>query len=391
MLTLLNFVSKHLFVCFMAGIYIHIPFCRQKCYYCDFYKTVNTSLTQKFLAGLKQEAKVRKNYLQNEIVETIYFGGGTPSVLKPEELADILNHISKLYQLSNQVEITFEANPDDLSPEYLKAIKAAGVNRLSIGIQAFQDVHLKKMNRRHNAEQAEEVVKNAVKSGINNISVDLIYGLPDLTETQWKESIERVFRLPVQHLSAYHLTYHEGTAFYTWLKKGTLKELSENESVNQFNILLDAAGKAGFEQYEISNFARDEQYSKHNTAYWLGKKYLGLGPSAHSYDQNTRRWNVSHVERYIHAVETGEEYFEEEKLSNKEHFNEYILTRIRTKWGVSLSFVNQKFGETYYQYLLEQIVKYKNAGLLLVEDETITLSREGLFVSDEIMSDLMII
>ena len=391
MLTLLNFVGKHLFVCFMAGIYIHIPFCRQKCYYCDFYKTVNTSLTQKFLAGLKQEAKVRKNYLQNETVETIYFGGGTPSVLKPEELADILNYISKLYQLSNQVEITFEANPDDLTPEYLKAIKAAGVNRLSIGIQAFQDVHLKKMNRRHNAEQAEEVVKNAVKSGINNISVDLIYGLPDLSETHWKESLERVFRLPVQHLSAYHLTYHEGTAFYTWLKKGTLKELSENESVNQFNILLDAAEKAGFEQYEISNFARDEQYSKHNTAYWLGKKYLGLGPSAHSYDQNTRRWNVSHVERYIHAVETGEEYFEEEKLSNKEHFNEYILTRIRTKWGVSLSFVNQKFGETYYQYLLEQIVKYKNAGLLLVEDETITLSREGLFVSDEIMSDLMII
>ena len=375
----------------MAGIYIHIPFCRQKCYYCDFYKTVNTSLTQKFLAGLKQEAKVRKNYLQNETVETIYFGGGTPSVLKPEELTDILNHISKLYQLSNQVEITFEANPDDLTPKYLKAIKAAGVNRLSIGIQAFQDVHLKKMNRRHNAEQAEEVVKNAVKSGINNISVDLIYGLPDLSETQWKESLERVFRLPVQHLSAYHLTYHEGTAFYTWLRKGTLKELSENESVNQFNILLDAAENGGFEQYEISNFARDEQYSKHNTAYWLGKKYLGLGPSAHSYDQNTRRWNVSHVERYIHAVETGEEYFEEEKLSNKEHFNEYILTRIRTKWGVSLSFVNQKFGETYYQYLLEQIVKYKNAGLLLVEDETITLSREGLFVSDEIMSDLMII
>lgn len=270
----------------MAGIYIHIPFCRQKCYYCDFYKTVNTSLTQKFLSGLKEEAKIRKNYLQNETVETIYFGGGTPSVLTPGELGDILNHISKFYELDNQLETTFEANPDDLTPEYLAAIKAAGVNRLSIGIQAFQDVHLKKMNRRHNAEQAEEVVKNAVKAGINNISVDLIYGLPDLSEAQWKESLDRVFRLPVQHLSAYHLTYHEGTAFYTWLKKGTLKELSENDSVNQFNMLLDAAEKAGFEQYEISNFACDQRYSKHNTAYWLGKKYLGLGPSAHSYDQN---------------------------------------------------------------------------------------------------------
>jgi len=375
----------------MAGIYIHIPFCRQKCYYCDFYKTVNTSLTEKYLSGLKQEAKLRKNYLQNEVVETIYFGGGTPSVLKANELEAILNHISENYKLSNQLETTFEANPDDLTPDYLNAIKSAGINRLSIGIQAFQDVHLKKMNRRHNAEQAEKVVRNAVKTGINNISVDLIYGLPDLVEKQWKESLDRVFNLPVQHLSAYHLTYHEGTAFYTWLKKGTLKELSENESVNQFNILLDSAEKAGFEQYEISNFARDEQYSKHNTAYWLGKKYLGLGPSAHSYDQNTRRWNVSHVERYIHGVETGEEYFEEEKLNVKEHFNEHILTRIRTKWGVSLSFVNQKFGETYHQYLLQQIAKHQESGFVILKDETITLSREGLFVSDEIMSDLMII
>jgi len=375
----------------MAGIYIHIPFCRQKCYYCDFYKTVNTSLTEKYLSGLKQEAKLRKNYLQNEVVETIYFGGGTPSVLTANELEAILNHISENYKLSNQLETTFEANPDDLTPDYLNAIKSAGINRLSIGIQAFQDVHLKKMNRRHNAEQAEKVVRNAVKTGINNISVDLIYGLPDLVEKQWKESLDRVFNLPVQHLSAYHLTYHEGTAFYTWLKKGTLKELSENESVNQFNILLDSAEKAGFEQYEISNFARDEQYSKHNTAYWLGKKYLGLGPSAHSYDQNTRRWNVSHVERYIHGVETGEEYFEEEKLNVKEHFNEHILTRIRTKWGVSLSFVNQKFGETYHQYLLQQIAKHQESGFVILKDETITLSREGLFVSDEIMSDLMII
>jgi len=375
----------------MAGIYIHIPFCRQKCYYCDFYKTVNTSLTEKYLSGLKQEAKLRKNYLQNEVVETIYFGGGTPSVLKANELEAILNHISENYKLSNQLETTFEANPDDLTPDYLNAIKSAGINRLSIGIQAFQDVHLKKMNRRHNAEQAEKVVRNAVKIGIDNISVDLIYGLPDLVEKQWKESLDRVFNLPVQHLSAYHLTYHEGTAFYTWLKKGTLKELSENESVNQFNILLDSAEKAGFEQYEISNFARDEQYSKHNTAYWLGKKYLGLGPSAHSYDQNTRRWNVSHVERYIHGVETGEEYFEEEKLNVKEHFNEHILTRIRTKWGVSLSFVNQKFGETYHQYLLQQIAKHQESGFVILKDETITLSREGLFVSDEIMSDLMII
>ena len=375
----------------MAGIYIHIPFCRQKCYYCDFYKTVNTSLKQKFITSLKEEAKLRKNYLQKERVETIYFGGGTPSVLNPEELEDILNHIAEYYEINPQAETTFEANPDDLTHEYLKAIKSAGINRLSIGIQAFQDVHLKKMNRRHNAKEAESVIKNAEEAGFNNISADLIYGLPDLTEEHWKESLERVFNLPVQHLSAYHLTYHEGTAFYTWLKKGTLKELTENESVKQFNILLEAAKHAGFEQYEISNFARDGKYSKHNTAYWQGEKYLGLGPSAHSYDQNTRRWNVSHAESYIHGLQTGSEYFEEENLGDKEHFNEYILTRIRTKWGVSLSFVNQKFGEKYHKHLLQELKKYQKGGFVRLKEDTVTLTREGLFVSDEIMSDLMII
>lgn len=375
----------------MAGIYIHIPFCRQKCYYCDFYKTVNTSLKQKFLTLLNEEAKVRKNYLENESVETIYFGGGTPSVLTPSELDDILRNIAGNYNVATDAEITFEANPDDLTPEYLHEIKDTGVNRLSIGIQAFQNEHLKKMNRRHDAVQAEAVVRNAVKTGFNNISVDLIYGLPGLTDQQWKESLDRVFQLPVHHLSAYHLTYHEGTPFFTWLKKGTLKELSENESVNQFNVLIEMAEKAGFEQYEISNFAKDELYSMHNSSYWLGKKYLGLGPSAHSYNLLSRRWNVSHVESYVRGLEAGSDYFEEEILSKKDHYNEYILTRIRTKWGVVLSDVQQNFGTELYEYMLKQIEKYKKSGLVLVSDGKLLLSKEGLFVSDEIMGDLMII
>jgi oxygen-independent coproporphyrinogen III oxidase len=375
----------------MAGIYIHIPFCRQKCYYCDFYKTVNTSLKQKFLTLLNEEAKVRKNYLENETVETIYFGGGTPSVLTAAELDNMLRNISGNYRVDSNAEITFEANPDDLSPEYLQAIMAAGINRLSIGIQAFQNEHLQKMNRRHDAVQAEEAVRNAVNTGFNNISVDLIYGLPGLSNQQWTESLERVFQLPVQHLSAYHLTYHEGTAFYTWLKKGTLKELSENESVIQFNILVALAENSGFEQYEISNFARDKMYSRHNSSYWLGTKYLGLGPSAHSYNQQSRRWNVSHVESYVRGLAAGSEYFEEEKLSNKDHYNEYILTRIRTKWGVSLSDVSKNFGSTIYNSLLQQVEKYKNSGLVLEADGKLLLSKEGLFVSDEIMGDLMII
>lgn len=348
-------------------------------------------MKQTFLSALQKETKLRKNYLQNELVETVYFGGGTPSVLDANELDKILHALYSDFEISSDAEITFEANPDDLTNDYLQEIKRLGINRLSIGIQAFQDAHLKKMNRRHNAAQAVEVVENAARHGFHNVSVDLIYGLPDLSETEWRESLNKVFQLPVQHLSAYHLTYHEGTAFYTWLKKGTLKELAEAESVAQFNILIDEASKAGFEQYEISNFARNEMYSKHNTAYWLGRKYLGLGPSAHSFDQKSRRWNVSHVESYIKAIENQSNYYEEEVLSEKERYNEYILTHIRTKWGVSLLFVNGYFGIKYREYLLKQAAKYLNRGNILINDNILTLSRNGLFISDEIMTDLMII
>jgi oxygen-independent coproporphyrinogen-3 oxidase len=375
----------------MAGIYIHIPFCRQKCYYCDFYKTVNTSQSKRFLSVLKDEAKVRKNYILNEPVETIYFGGGTPSVLTAPELADLLRFFKNEFKVNSDAEITFEANPDDLNVDYLKGIKDAGVNRLSIGIQSFQNKHLEKMNRRHNSVQAIQAIEDAKKIGFANLSVDLIYGLPGLTESEWIESLNTVFRLPVQHLSAYHLTYHEGTPFYTWLKKGTLKELKETESVRQFDILLDLAGKNNYEQYEISNFAKNEMYSKHNTSYWMGKKYLGLGPSAHSFNGVSRRWNVSNVESYLKAFEKDTDYFEQEILSQKDKFNEHVLTRIRTKWGVSLEFINQSFGAEMKNYLLKQIEKYRQQETIILENGIVTLSKEGLFISDEIMVDLMII
>lgn len=375
----------------MAGIYIHIPFCRQKCYYCDFYKTVNTSLMPKFLSALKTEAKNRKNYLHNEPVGTIYFGGGTPSVLSGNEMDDILHFLNNEFDVENGAEITLEANPDDLSPGYLSQIGSAGINRLSIGIQAFQDWHLGQMNRRHSAHQAVTAVEDAVKAGFGNISVDLIYGLPGLTAEEWKNSLQQVFDLPVQHLSAYHLTYHEGTAFYTWLKKGTLKELNETESVEQFDLLVDLAAENGFEQYEISNFARDGIFSRHNTSYWTGAIYLGLGPSAHSFDGDSRRWNVSHVESYIRAIENGKEYSEKEKLSANDRFNEYILTRIRTKWGVSLEFVGQNFGSQRADYLQKQARKYIDRNLIILKDGVMTLSRGGLLVSDDIMADLVII
>lgn len=375
----------------MAGIYIHIPFCRLKCYYCDFYKTVNTSLTHKFIKALETEIIQRKNYLDNEQIETIYFGGGTPSVLSKNELARILDFLKINFNISPVVEITFEANPDDLSTEYMHDIYHAGVRRLSIGIQSLQNEFLMKMNRRHDARQAVEAVINASNTGFNDISVDLIYGLPGLTSAQWKADLERVFQLPAQHLSAYHLTYHKGTPFYTWLKKGTLKAINEEESILQFQMLVSLAKENGFEQYEISNFARDQKYSKHNSSYWTGVKYLGLGPSAHSFNGISRSWNVSHIESYIKAVEAGISYSETEILTENNKYNEFVLTRIRTKWGVSADETKKVFGNDKADWFQKNIEKYTRAGMVKEQSGIFTLTEKGMFVSDDIMANLMFI
>jgi oxygen-independent coproporphyrinogen-3 oxidase len=376
----------------MAGIYIHIPFCRQKCYYCDFYKTVNTSILQQFILAVKTEAKLRKNYLDKASIETIYFGGGTPTVLLPSQISEILQTIYSEYKVNKNVEVTLEANPDDLTQHYLKECKQAGINRLSIGIQALQNVHLKKMNRRHTANEALKSIEIAANQGYNNISVDLIYGLPGLTLQEWKQSLRELLGLSVQHLSSYHLTYHKGTPFYTWLKKGTLKETSEKNSVEQFSLLNAIAREHGFEQYEISNYARTGMYSQHNTAYWLGKSYLGLGPSAHSYNTLSRRWNVADTKAYIDGIEqNSHDFYQEEILSDNDKYNEYILTRIRTKWGVSLRDIEHNFGTGKHSYFLQQLQKYNHSGALIICDKTVCLSEKGMFISDEIMTDLMII
>jgi len=375
----------------MAGIYIHIPFCRQKCYYCDFYKTVNTNQTDTFISALSKETALRKRYIPEEKVKTIYFGGGTPSVLTENQLSVVLKFLYGYFSVASDAEITFEANPDDLSKEYLQLLKKLGINRLSIGIQSFQNEHLKKMNRRHNTEQAVRSIENAISEGFSNLSIDLIYGLPGLTLQEWQNSLQTVFRLPVVHLSAYHLTYHQGTPFYTWLKKGTLKELSEDESISQFNLLIDETEKAGFEQYEVSNFAWNKMYSKHNSAYWLGENYLGLGPSAHSFNGDSRRWNIAHVDGYIHGIENNTSWFEEEQLSENEKFNEYILTRIRTKWGISVQEIAERFGVKYADQVEKTAAKFLSSGKMKKNGGIFTLTREGLFVSDDLMTDFMII
>ena len=375
----------------MAGIYIHIPFCRQKCYYCDFYKTVNINQSPIFITALKNEILQQKDFFDTKTVHTIYFGGGTPSVLTETELIEILGFLNENFLIVSDAEVTFEANPDDLDPIYLKALKKAGINRLSIGIQSFSDEHLKKMNRRHNAKQAAESVENAMLAGFNNISADLIYGLPGLTKTQWKNSLKEFFNLPVDHLSAYHLTYHKGTPFYTWLKKGTLRELPESKSVDQFNELLDAAELAGFEQYEISNFARNGKYSKHNSSYWTGEFYLGLGPSAHSFNGISRRWNVAHVEAYCKGINSRLPYFEEEHLTETDKFNDYIITRIRTKWGISIHDLQSRFGKKQAGNFLKTAAKHVQSGKMKEKAGIYTLTRNGLFISDNLMTDFIII
>ncbi len=374
----------------MAGVYIHIPFCRKKCFYCDFYKT--TEVTQKplFLKSLLQETTLRQDYLKGETVETIYLGGGTPSVLTVEELSNILTNLKTSFQVSKQAEITLEANPDDLSPQFLGELLQIGFNRLSIGIQSFSDHDLRRMNRRHTSQQALQVVYDAVAKGFSDISIDLIYGLPGLTMEQWQANLETALHLPVNHLSAYHLTYHEGTKFYEWLKKGQLVELPEDDSVAQFEKLIDKTLEAGFEQYEISNFARENAYSKHNSSYWKDHNYLGLGPSAHSYDGVSRQWNVADLYKYMFALEAGRLDCQQEILTETERANDYLITRIRTKWGISIHYLQTHFGEKLSRKVLQSAQPFIGAGQLQHNGDIISLTRSGIMISDKIMLALMV-
>ena len=369
----------------MAGIYIHIPFCKKKCHYCDFYKSTNLGLKIQLLQSMVQELEQRSSELSGDPVKTIYFGGGTPSVLSANEISKFLVQISRFYNVQTDVEITLECNPDDINFQYLQEINATGVNRLSIGIQSFSNTDLQLMNRRHNPGQAINAVKAAQQAGFDNISIDLIYGLPGQDLNAWKENIRQAIELDVQHISAYHLTYHEGTIFYEKLKTGTLKELPDELSFEQFQILRQELAKAGFEQYEISNFARYQLYSKHNTAYWFQQKYLGIGPSAHSFNGETRRWNISDNRKYLDGIEKGIQYFGEEVLSSSDKYNDYIITRLRTKWGIS----EKEVGEEFIPHFRKNIEKYSQSGFIEINEGAWVLSEEGLFISDKIMEDLI--
>ena len=375
----------------MAGIYIHIPFCRKRCHYCDFFKSTDLSLKARLLEGLKKELQSRAPELVSEEINTIYFGGGTPSVLLIDELKDLLNTIKENYQVAGNAEITLEANPDDLSQAILSALKQIGFNRLSMGVQSFSESDLKLMNRRHGVMQAVQSVKWAKKAGFSNISIDLIYGLPNQTIEEWERNVRIAVELDVQHVSAYNLTYHEGTVFYERLKKGILQELPDELSLQQFEMLVKILNEAGFEHYEISNFCKPGLYSQHNSSYWKSRKYLGIGPSAHSYDLASRRWNVSSISKYLEGLENNQPYFETEILTEQDRYNDFIITGLRTVWGISEEYIQATFSLEYFNHFVKMKEKYLQSGQLICNSGTTSISPEGLFISDKIMADFMVV
>lgn len=375
----------------MSGIYLHIPFCRKRCHYCDFFKSTDLSQKARLLDGLKKELETRASEFSSEEINTIYFGGGTPSVLLNDELKDLLDIIQQHYKVAENAEITLEANPDDLTQAILSALRQIGFNRLSMGVQSFSESDLKLMNRRHGVMQAIQSVKWAKKAGFSNISIDLIYGLPNQTIEEWERNVRIAVELDVQHVSAYNLTYHEGTIFYEQLKKGILKELPDELSLQQFELLIRVLKEAGFEHYEISNFCKPGLYSQHNSSYWKSKKYLGIGPSAHSYDLTSRRWNVSSISKYLDGLENDLPYFESEILSEQDRYNDFIITGLRTIWGISEIYIQSTFSPLYFTHFLKFKEKYLRSGHLLSTFDKVCIGPEGLFISDKIMADFMVV
>lgn len=375
----------------MAGLYIHVPFCASKCIYCDFYSVVTErELKEPFIQAVKQELLQRKDYLQGESIQTIYFGGGTPSRLSPASYQEVFETIYKNYSVDQGAEITLEANPDDLSDDYLKGIQALPFNRLSLGVQSFDDTELKFMNRRHSAKEAVEAVDRSKEVGFENISIDLIFGIPGQTDTSWQLSLEQAIRLDVPHISAYGLTYEEGTKLWQLLKNGKINEIDEDTSLRFFDTLIDTLQGVGYEQYEISNYAKPGRYSRHNSAYWEGEKYLGAGPSAHSFDGASRQWNVASTTQYATGITSGKPVFEKELLSLKDQYNDMIITRLRTKSGINVDALHRIFGEEMAEAFFRQANEYLQAGYLKNIANQVFLTRKGLYVSDRIMIDLLL-
>ncbi len=377
------------YLCSVAGIYLHIPFCKKQCSYCDFhFSTTYESYQERMVEALKKELGMRAPDWQTERIETIYFGGGTPSLLSSEQIKDLISMCRELYSVSADPEITLECNPDDCSTEHLQEWKAAGVNRLSIGIQSLNNEQLTWMNRTHNAPEGTAAIHKAIEVGFDNLTVDLMYGLPDLSINEWKNQLSAIASLPVQHISAYCLTVEERTPLAAWVKTGKIQPSGNSDQSEQFLTLVEELNQHGFEQYEISNFARKQAYSKHNTNYWMGVHYIGIGPSAHGFSGNTRYWNIANNSQYMKQIELDTLPETKEELSLRDQFNELIMIGLRTKWGVekvklyALCAVPNEWEMQKDRFIAE--------GLMMETNTQLILTVEGRLRADAIASDLFL-
>ncbi len=372
----------------MAGIYIHIPFCKQKCHYCNFYSTVSIKHKDDFLEILGHEIIRQKHYLNDQEIHTIYFGGGTPSMLQRSEIEKIIKQLNQNFKISKNVEYTLEVNPDDLSIEKSKELFDSGINRLSIGIQSFDDEDLKYLNRVHDAKHAKLAIEGALKSGFRNLTIDLIYGIPTLNNEKWKNNLKTFFDYQLPHLSAYALTVEPKTALDVLIAKRKLEGINEQQMVEHFEILLNQIQKNDFIHYEISNFSKAGFYSKHNSLYWLGGNYLGLGPSAHSFNGTSRQWNHASLKKYLEFDDPKTIIFEKEVLSTNQKYNEYVMTSIRTSWGCNLEHIANVFGLKYKAHCLKTAQSHLNSKKLDIKENILLLTNKGKLFADGITTDL---
>ena len=373
----------------MAGIYLHIPFCKRRCIYCDFYSSTDSSRAPAYINALKTELEARRDYLGNERVETIYFGGGTPSQLDASDIGGLITHIRRTFDTSDMAEITVEANPDDMTSDYLSRLREAGANRISIGVQSFDDKRLAFLRRRHDAAQACRAVEACYHNGFDNVSIDLIYGLPDESCDQWTNDLRQAVSLGVEHISAYHIIYEDGTPLTDMLGRHEIRQTNEDESVRQFETMCDILSGAGYIHYEISNFCLPGRHSRHNTAYWQNKPYLGCGASAHSYNLATRQWNVRDITAYIDGVTHEGVYYEVEQLDTATRYNEYVMVSLRTMWGADTHVIASRYGQEFADLFVTAAEKHISGGCLAVEGTIFRLTRHGILLSDRVISDLM--
>ncbi|PWA05654.1 radical SAM family heme chaperone HemW [Flavobacterium psychrotolerans] len=371
----------------MSGIYIHIPFCKQACHYCDFHFSTSMKKKDQMILAMAKEIQMRKSEFKDEVVETIYFGGGTPSVLSVDEISHLSDAVYKNYNVIENPEITLEANPDDLSKERIIELSKSSINRLSIGIQSFFEDDLKMMNRAHNSAEAKKCLELATQY-FDNISLDLIYGIPGMSNEKWKQNIETALSFGIPHISSYALTVEPKTTLNKLIQTGKIAQPKDEVAEAHFRILVETLEANGFVHYELSNFGKENYFSKNNSAYWLGEKYLGIGPSAHSYDGVSRGWNVSNNSMYLKSLEENKLPNETEILSKSDCYNEYIMTGLRTIWGVSLGRVEKEFGNDYLDYLQKQAQKFINDDLLFIDQKILKPTTKGKFLTDGIASDL---